>query len=107
GEPEQHPDRGRLARSVGAEEPVHAATGDREIQGLDRDDSPAPTGAELLAESAGLDDRARHGRTSRSGPWAVGAQTGEGNPAPSTSRTAGPAAARRRGIAIRRRGRAA
>ena len=56
GQAEQHPDRGGLARAVGAEEAVHAAGGHRQVEAVDGDDpAPAPA-AELLAQTRGLDD---------------------------------------------------
>ena len=56
GQAEQHPDRGGLARAVGPEEAVHAAGRHGEVEVVDGD-HPAPSpGAELLAQTCGLDD---------------------------------------------------
>src|SRR5262249_20170405 len=64
GEPEQAPDRGRLARPVRAEEPKDAAGLHRQLETVERPHRPAPPAPIALAQVLYLDDR-RHRRTVR------------------------------------------
>jgi hypothetical protein len=59
-ETEQHPDRGGLAGAVGAEEPVHAARGDGEVEVTHRHPHGPLTRAEGLVESVRLDHEIAH-----------------------------------------------